>query len=210
MFKEPKVLILDNYDSFTWNLLQLVKEAGHACDVVRSDNELPKDIDTYTHLIISPGPGHAAEYTRLLSVNDWWGSRPLLGVCLGMQALAIADGQSLVNLDLVRHGAIGLISRSEPSVLFEGLPWSFKAGLYHSWAVASLTSSSNFVITARDEEGVIMAMDHKKMPWSGVQFHPESIMTEHRLQIVSNFIRFTGKTRNHELPQDRLPEVASE
>jgi anthranilate synthase/aminodeoxychorismate synthase-like glutamine amidotransferase len=187
-----RILILDNYDSFTYNL---VHEIGRICPDAKVDVVLNDKIETeaclnYDCVFLSPGPGIPEEAGQLLNViKVCAGKIPLLGVCLGHQALAIAHNGSLINLDKVFHGiSFPMNCVVNNSVLFHDVPQGFEAGRYHSWVINESDLDESFIITARDNDGNIMAIEDAKRRIFGVQFHPESIMTPNGKQILFNFL----------------------
>ncbi|MCU0434751.1 MAG: aminodeoxychorismate/anthranilate synthase component II [Bacteroidia bacterium] len=186
-----RILVFDNYDSFTYNLVHLVETLTDApVDVVRND-ELPlEEAEAYSHIILSPGPGIPEEAGALLPlIERYAGRKNMLGVCLGHQAIAQALGAKLINLGKVFHGVATPVSTLDnPGYLFEGIPHTFLAGRYHSWVVDESSMPSSLRITARDESGQIMAFEHESGKLAGVQFHPESILTEHGALLMCNFL----------------------
>lgn len=185
-----KVLIVDNYDSFTYNLFHYISSLGVGVDVLRNDAldfELIKS--DYSHLILSPGPGLPEESVNLLEVIERFHStKPILGVCLGMQALAISFGGTLKNQDAVKHGVQEQVFVHGKSQLFHEIPNRFNVGLYHSWKVDRKNIPNCFELIAVSEHQVAMAIQHKELPLFGVQFHPESILSEYGLQLLKNFL----------------------
>lgn len=186
-----RVLVIDNYDSFTFNLVHLIEKvsAEVKVDVVRNDEIDFQVILNYDGVVLSPGPGIPQEAGRLLDVIGMLrGKLPIFGVCLGHQAIGFSDGASLINLEKVFHGVATKISVVEDdTILLRHVPSVFQAGRYHSWVIDGAVSKG-FRITARDEEGNVMAMESKEERLYGVQFHPESIMTEYGEQIMRNFL----------------------
>lgn len=186
-----RILVFDNYDSFTYNLVHMVETLTDAqVDVVRND-QLPLDAaEVYSHIILSPGPGIPEEAGTLLPlIKHYAGRKNILGVCLGHQAIAEALGGKLINLGNVFHGVATPISTAEnPGYLFRDVPPRFLAGRYHSWVVDESTLPASLRITARDDSGQIMAFEHAAYKLAGVQFHPESILTEHGALILRNFL----------------------
>ena len=184
-----KTVIIDNYDSFTYNLSHLVKELGADVTVLRNDRfELPQ-LAEYDKIILSPGPGIPSEAGLLLDVILYYSSRkPMLGVCLGHQAIGEAFGATLTNLTDVFHGVATpcRISTSDP--IFKGLPGEITVGRYHSWVVAKEGLPSCLEITALSDEGQIMALCHRDYPIFGIQFHPESVLTPQGRAIIGNFL----------------------
>jgi anthranilate synthase component II len=180
------VLLLDNFDSFTYNLYDYISELGYEVEVVRNDAlDLPT-LDKYSHIIISPGPGLPRDAGCAMQVIEQSVGRiPILGVCLGMQALGLHFGEHLYNLEQVRHGIQTTCKQMNSEVLFHGLPENFNVGLYHSWALE--IKGNQLKPVAISAEGVIMAIESLENKCFGVQFHPESIMTPFGKQILRNF-----------------------
>lgn len=185
------ILILDNYDSFTYNLVHLVEDiTGKKPDVYRNDEIPIDDINEYDAIILSPGPGIPNEAGILKKViKTYAGVKPMFGVCLGLQAITEVFGGKLENLEEVFHGvATEMEVTKENTVLFNGIPPKFNAARYHSWIASSKNFPTALAITAVDEDGSIMAFEHTIYPIMAVQFHPESILTPDGKQIVANFI----------------------
>jgi anthranilate synthase component 2 len=184
------VLLLDNHDSFTWNLHHLLEPHVGRVDVVFNDAITVEEAARYDRIVLSPGPGLPAEagiMPELLS--KLMPTHPILGVCLGMQAMVEACGGTLFNQPAVRHGvALPCIPEEPCDPLFAGLPQRFPVGLYHSWAADPATLPSTLRITARSAEGIIMALRHTTFPSCGVQFHPESVMTPLGGWMISNWL----------------------
>jgi anthranilate synthase component 2 len=186
-----KIMVLDNYDSFTYNLVHILKEiTGGTVDVHRNDTISVEDAGMYDKIIISPGPGvpDEAGITKEL-IGRYGSSKSILGVCLGCQAIAETFGGSLINLDKVYHGVksdIKVLDKSDN--IFNELPERFEAGRYHSWVVNSKDLPSCLKVTATDDEGMIMALAHKEYDVKGVQFHPESVMTPNGKKILANWL----------------------
>lgn len=186
-----KLLVLDNYDSFTYNLVHLIdKIAKVDIDVFRNDKISVDRIAEYDKVVLSPGPGIPEEAGILKEViSKQYKQVPMLGVCLGHQAIGEVFGGKLVNLDRVHHGVATEIEMVKNDYLFTGLPKSFMVGRYHSWVIDSLGEDSGFEITAVDGNGEIMAIAHKEYDIRGVQFHPESILTEYGEELMSNWLK---------------------
>lgn len=185
------ILLLDNYDSFTYNLVHLMREIGNCrLTVLRNDALSVEEARQFDKIVLSPGPGIPEEAGILLPlIRAFLSEKPMLGVCLGHQAIAQAAGADLVNLSTVYHGVATQMNLSaDPGFLFSGVPESFRAGRYHSWAVKNDTLPAEFQITVTDADGEIMGFQHRQFPVAGVQFHPESIMTEHGATMLKNFI----------------------
>jgi anthranilate synthase component 2 len=185
-----RLLILDNYDSFTYNLVHLVEKHIHyPFAVYKNDAITIEAAQQYSRILLSPGPGLPSEagimphLLKALPLNT-----PVLGVCLGMQAIAEATHSPLKNLNTVFHGVATPIHLCEPDPLFLHCPPTFNAGRYHSWVIDEDGLSPDLKITARDDQGLIMAVRHHHRPWCGVQFHPESILSAHGDQIIANWL----------------------
>ena len=185
-----KILVFDNYDSFTYNLVHAVKKLGYNdVEVHRNDKITLGDIARFDKIILSPGPGIPSESGILLDViRTYAPSRSILGVCLGEQAIAEAFGGTLINLSEVHHGISSMVDVLEKDVLFDGLPKRIEVGRYHSWAAEKTTLPECLTITAVDEEGMIMALAHKEYDVRGVQFHPESVLTPDGEQMLKNWL----------------------
>lgn len=190
-----KILVFDNYDSFTYNLVHLVEKITHTrVDVFRNDQLPLEKVEDYDKIILSPGPGIPEEAGLLLPlIRAYASSKSILGVCLGHQAIGEAFGGQLTNLSAVYHGVAtpvmtGKKNNLAVSPLFNGLPDQFMVGRYHSWIVNEETFPAELEITARDEQGFIMALQHKTYDIQGVQFHPESVLTPEGEQILRNWL----------------------
>jgi anthranilate synthase component 2 len=185
------VLIIDNYDSFTYNLVHLVNEIGLQCEVWRNDQFAIDDVDAFDKIILSPGPGIPSEAGLLLQVIEKYApTKSIFGVCLGQQAIAEAFGGRLYNLNQPMHGiATPILVTDEQEKLFAGLPKTFKVGRYHSWVVDEKAIPDVLTVTAIDEaDNSAMALRHKTYDVRGVQFHPESILTEFGKEMMKNWI----------------------
>lgn len=190
-----KLLIIDNYDSFTYNLVHYIEEAlGYDVDVLRNDEIDLEEIATYDCFVLSPGPGLPNEAGILNAlIHRFSSEKKILGVCLGMQAIAECFGGNLRNLDQVYHGvATPIYLLAEDKALFAGLPTTFNVGRYHSWVVDKEGFPAELEITSEDENGLIMSIRHKSLPIHAVQFHPESILTEHGKEMIFNFLSENG------------------
>jgi anthranilate synthase component 2 len=185
-----RLLILDNYDSFTYNLVHLVEKVMDApFDVVQNDAIGLEEINNYDKILLSPGPGLPSEAGIMPSLlKQYSGHKSILGVCLGFQAIGQHFGCPLKNLDTVFHGLATPIQVIEKDVLFENCPAIFHAGRYHSWVIDEKTVSPDLVVTAVDERGLIMAGRHKIYDVRGVQFHPESVLSEYGETIIRNWL----------------------
>ena len=186
----PNILVIDNYDSFTFNLVHLLHECGHDATVWRNDKFALADVAAFDKILLSPGPGIPEEAGLLLDViKEYGSSKSILGICLGQQAIAEVYGGTLYNLSKPVHGtatALHITDTEEP--IFSGLPQSFPVGRYHSWAVSREGFPDTLHITAEDESGVIMALSHKTLDVKGLQFHPESVLTEHGKEMIANWL----------------------
>jgi anthranilate synthase component 2 len=187
-----KILVFDNYDSFTYNLVHLVEKILHQkVDVYRNDQIPLEKVKEYDKIILSPGPGIPEEAGLLLPlIKEYAAAKSILGVCLGHQAIGQAFGGKLINLSTVYHGVatpVQVINRDKP--LFNGLPDEFEVGRYHSWVVSEEGFPKELEITARDSNNFIMALQHKTYDVQGVQFHPESVLTPRGEEILRNWLK---------------------
>ena len=184
-----KIVIIDNYDSFTYNLSHLVKELGAEVSVVRNDEFELEALDAFDKIILSPGPGIPSEAGLLLEViRHYAGRKPILGVCLGHQAIGEVFGGKLTNLSTVFHGVATEGSQLGNDYLFDGLPERITMGRYHSWVVDREGWPEALEVTALSDEGQVMALRHREMDIHGIQFHPESVLTPDGRTILENFI----------------------
>jgi anthranilate synthase component II len=187
-----RILVFDNYDSFTYNLVHLVENIlGERVDVFRNDQISLEDIGVYDKIILSPGPGIPSEAGLLQPlIRRYASEKSILGVCLGHQAIGEVFGGTLINLKEVYHGVATTMMKDTTvrSKLLEGLPETFEAGRYHSWVVSTEGFPDDLEITARDEQGMIMGLQHKKYDVQGVQFHPESVLTPLGEKILKNWV----------------------
>jgi len=193
-----KILVFDNYDSFTYNLVHLVQKiVKDKLDVFRNDQIALEKVKEYDKIILSPGPGVPEEAGLLLPlIKEYASSKSILGVCLGHQAIGEAFGGSLVNLSTVYHGVstpVKIVKRETSNVkastdLFASLPDCIEVGRYHSWIVSEENFPEELEITARDENGYIMGLQHKTYDVQGVQFHPESVLTPDGETIIRNWL----------------------
>lgn len=184
-----KIVIIDNYDSFTYNLSHLVKEMGADVTVFRNDQFSLDSLEDFDKIILSPGPGIPSEAGLLLDViRTYAGKKPMLGVCLGHQAIGEAFGGRLENLSDVFHGVATPCHIITDSPLFQGLAKDITIGRYHSWVVSREAFPECLEITAVSDEGQVMALQHRQMPIYGIQFHPESVLTPEGKEIIKNYI----------------------
>lgn len=186
-----KILVIDNYDSFTYNLVHYIENiTGEKPTVFRNDEISLEDVNQYDKILLSPGPGIPEEAGICLDViRKYSPTKSILGVCLGHQAIAEAFGGSLINLDTVYHGVssyIDIVAPEDP--LYNDIPGRLEVGRYHSWVVAKDDLPESIKITALDESGLIMGLSHKKFNVRGVQYHPESVLTENGMKMIENWI----------------------
>ncbi|NML70874.1 aminodeoxychorismate/anthranilate synthase component II [Chryseobacterium sp. RP-3-3] len=189
--EQLKVLVFDNYDSFTYNLVQIIERIlDQKVDVVRNDKITLEEIGKYDKIILSPGPGIPEEAGILLDlIREYAPTKSILGVCLGQQAIAEAFGGNLINLSEIFHGvATSAELVKENTKIFKNLASGMEVGRYHSWAVNPEGFPEELEITAVDKDGMIMALQHKTYDVHGVQFHPESILTPDGEVIIRNFL----------------------
>ena len=185
-----KTVIIDNYDSFTYNLAHLVKELGAEVDVLRNDKFELEELEKYDKIILSPGPGIPEEAGLLLEViRTYAGRKPMLGVCLGEQAIGQVFGGKLTNLSEVFHGIQTNVKIKNKDYIFDGLPTEIPVGRYHSWVVDADGFPEELVVTAISPEGQIMALKHREYDVHGIQFHPESVLTPDGKQIIGNWLK---------------------
>ena len=184
-----KIAIIDNYDSFVYNLSHLLKELGAEVTVKRNDQFRLEELEEFDKILLSPGPGVPEEAGLLLDViRRYAGKKPILGVCLGEQAIGEVYGGKLTNLDEVFHGIQSPVTLTATDYLFEGLPSTIQVGRYHSWVVDQKDFPDCLEVTAVSEEGYIMALRHRTLDVRGVQFHPESVLTPEGKQMLGNWI----------------------
>ena len=185
-----KLLILDNYDSFTYNLVQLIEKTSKVeYEVHKNDKITLKKVNEFDKILLSPGPG-IPENAGILKdlIRMYAPTKPILGVCLGLQAIGEVFGAKLINLATVFHGVATEINLVAEDSLFAHCPNRFVAGRYHSWTVDPESITNDLIVTALDDEQCIMALRHVKFDVKGVQFHPESFLTEYGEQIIRNWI----------------------
>ena len=184
-----KIVIIDNYDSFTYNLSHLIKSLGAEVDVVRNDQFELADLEPYSKMVLSPGPGIPSEAGLLLDViRTYAGRKPMLGVCLGHQAIGEAFGAQLENLSEVFHGVATPCHIVADDPIFSGIDRDITVGRYHSWVVSREGLPECLEITAVSDEGQIMAMRHREMNIRGIQFHPESVLTPDGRKMLQNWL----------------------
>ncbi len=186
-----KVLLLDNYDSFTFNLFQLVGEiCGNVPDVFRNDKIAMEEIEKYDKILLSPGPGLPSEAGIMPEVvREFAATKSILGVCLGHQCVAETFGAKLENMERVCHGfGMNTLVKSADEILFQGVPKEFQSGRYHSWMVSPEDLPDCLEVTATDDDERIMALRHRVLDVRGVQFHPESVLTPEGVTILRNWL----------------------
>ena len=184
-----KVVIIDNYDSFTYNLSHLIKSLGAEVTVVRNDQFELQDLESFNKIVLSPGPGIPSEAGLLLDViHTYAGKKPILGVCLGHQAIGEVFGGKLVNLSDVFHGVATPCHIVADDPIFSGLERDITIGRYHSWVVSNEDLPECLEVTAVSDEGQIMALRHKSLNIRGIQFHPESVLTPDGKKMIQNWL----------------------
>ena len=190
---ERKILVIDNYDSFVFNLVQYLQQLGAHCTVVRNDEVKISEADKYDGVLISPGPGTPEAAGVSVELVKYCAEKkiPLLGVCLGHQVIAVAYGATVSRAPELLHGKTSVVSHSNKSVL-ENIPSPITATRYHSLAIEKDTLPTELEIIGQTVSGVVMAIQHKTLPISGVQFHPESVLTEHGYQMIGNWLEICG------------------
>ena len=187
-----KILVIDNYDSFTYNLVHYIEsDDNYTVDVFRNDEITLEEVDRYDTIVLSPGPGLPKDAGILEDlIKKYAPTKKILGVCLGMQAIGEVFGGTLINLDKVYHGVATPIEvLDKEDVLYRNLPHQFNVGRYHSWVVDSKDFPEALKVTSKEEHGQIMSLKHRKYNVYGVQYHPESILTENGKEILLNFLK---------------------
>ena len=190
-----KILVVDNYDSFVFNLVQYLQQLGAECTVVRNDAVAAEDAANYDGVLISPGPGVPEKAGVSVAMIKFCATKkiPLFGVCLGHQAIGVAFGATVSRAPELLHGKTSLVHHHQQGV-FEGLPSPFTATRYHSLCVERDTVGADLEITGATESGIVMSMRHRTLPIEGVQFHPESVLTEHGHRMLANWLTMCGDT----------------
>ena len=184
-----KIVIIDNYDSFTYNLSHLIKEIGAEVTVIRNNQFTLNQLERFDKIVLSPGPGIPSEAGLLLDViKTYKGRKPILGICLGHQAIGEVFGGTLENLSDVFHGVATEGTQFSNDYIFDSLPKRITMGRYHSWVVSRENFPTCLEVTAVSDEGQIMALKHKNYDIHGIQFHPESVLTPEGKTILRNFI----------------------
>ena len=187
-----KILVLDNYDSFTYNLVHIIAELGYKdqMDIYRNDKIPLEEVAQYDKILLSPGPGLPSEAGIMQAlIEKYAATKSIFGVCLGHQGIAEVFGAKIYNMEEVLHGvATKIIVKEKTESLFKGITDDFMATRYHSWSVKPESMTTDLEVTAVDEKGEIMALRHKEFDVRGVQFHPESILTEHGKVMIKNWL----------------------
>ena len=201
-----RILVVDNYDSFVFNLVQYLQQLGAECTVVRNDEVTAEVADSYDGILISPGPGtpEAAGVSTAMIKRCAEISKPLLGVCLGHQAIGVAFGATVSRAPELLHGKTSVVSHNNTGVLSE-IPTPFVATRYHSLAIEEKTLPQEIEVTGRSESGVVMSIRHTTLPIHGVQFHPESVMTEHGYQMLGNWLVECGDSEGRKKSEGLSP-----
>lgn len=189
-----KILVLDNYDSFTYNLVHILRANGLQPDVIRNDKITVEAVKTFDKILLSPGPGIPDEAGIMKAVIREYGpTKSILGICLGHQGIAEVYGAQLFNIPQVLHGVTSVAEVCDAEeYLFHGIPKKFQATHYHSWAVQPDSVKSQLRVTAVNSEGLIMAIRHTQYDVRGVQFHPESVMTPEGSKMILNWLQHTS------------------
>ena len=195
-----KILVFDNYDSFTYNLVQIIEQIiGEKVDVFRNDQIPLENIEKYDKIILSPGPGIPEEAGILLElIKKYAPTKSIFGVCLGQQAIAEAFGGSLINLSEIYHGVATESNQIKEHSIFKNLPKTLEVGRYHSWAVNPENFPEELEITSIDNNGMIMSLKHKTYDVHAVQYHPESILTPNGREILENFLKSDAESQKTE------------
>ena len=185
-----KVAVIDNYDSFTYNLVHYLEDLGAKVTVFRNDEFDLQELESFLKILLSPGPGIPDEAGLLKqAVKHFASTKSILGICLGQQAIGEVFGGSLINLEKVYHGVATKVKQEvNDEELFKDIPAEFEVGRYHSWVVSNDGFPEELEITSKDENGQIMSLRHKKLDLKGVQFHPESVLTPHGKTILKNWL----------------------
>ena len=184
-----KIVIIDNYDSFTYNLSHLIKELGADVTVYRNDKFQMEQLEAFDKIVLSPGPGIPSEAGLLLDViKAYAGKKPILGVCLGHQAIGESFGGKLTNLSQVYHGVATPSTITVKDYIFEGLPEKIEIGRYHSWVVDNAGFPECLEVTSVSDEGYVMSLRHKEYDIRGIQYHPESVLTPEGKTILKNWL----------------------
>jgi anthranilate synthase component 2 len=189
--KKQRILVIDNYDSFVYNIVHYLKELGCTVEVVRNDRFELSILESFDRIVLSPGPGIPSEAGKLMEAIAYLKTLvnpiPVLGVCLGHQAIAESFGDQLLNLTTVFHGLSSMIKVDTSHPIYRGLETEIQVGRYHSWVIAG-SEGTGLIVSATDAQGTIMSFSHESLPFTGVQYHPESVLTPDGYQILTNWI----------------------
>lgn len=208
MVRMPRILVVDNYDSFVYNLVQYLQQLQADTTVLRNDEVTPDQVSEYDGVLLSPGPGTPEEAGACVEiVKQKGGEVPIFGVCLGLQAIGVAYGGVVGRADELLHGKTSQVFHEGAGVL-AGLPSPFTATRYHSLAIAQDSVPDELQVTARTEAGVIMAARHRDLPVEGVQFHPESVLTEGGHRMLANWLQICGDPSAVERSAGMAPVVS--
>lgn len=184
-----KIAVIDNYDSFTYNLVHYLDDLGAEVTVFRNDEFELKELESFEKILLSPGPGIPDEAGLLKEVIKTYAkTKSILGVCLGLQAIGEVFGGTLTNLEKVYHGVATKVSKTEDDFIFNNLPNEMEVGRYHSWVISNKNFPQNLIITSTDANGQIMSVKHSVYDVRGVQYHPESVLTPHGKKILENWL----------------------
>lgn len=188
--KKMKIVVIDNYDSFTYNLVHYLEDLDAEVTVFRNDEFELEELEAFDKIVLSPGPGIPEEAGLLKAViKKYAPNKSIFGVCLGLQAIGEVFGGKLINLDKVYHGVATQVTQIEEDFIFQDLPKITEVGRYHSWVVANENLPEELIITSIDENGQIMSMKHKTYDVRGVQYHPESVLTPNGKKILENWLK---------------------
>tara|TARA_Y100001933_G_scaffold239344_1_gene263813 strand:+ start:1917 stop:2489 length:573 start_codon:yes stop_codon:yes gene_type:complete len=187
-----KVLIIDNKDSFTYNLYHYVEQFAKYVDVYRANSLSLQKVGNYDKIIFSPGPGLPSEHEIMFKILDVYKeNKSILGICLGHQAIAEYFGCSLFNLNKVKHGVSSKLTICGNSIIFKNVPSNIQIGHYHSWVISHQNIPNSIIVTSVNTDNLIMSIEHKKYDIMGLQFHPESIMTDYGLLMLKNWVNYS-------------------
>ncbi len=187
--QNSKILVIDNYDSFTYNLVHYLEDLNCDVTVYRNDEFDLEEIESFDKIVLSPGPGIPDEAGLLKDVIKTYAStKSILGICLGQQAIGEVFGASLINLEKVYHGVATKITITENDTLFTKIPTEIEVGRYHSWVIDKNTFPDDLIVTSKDENGEIMSIKHRTLDIKAVQFHPESILTPFGKKMLENWL----------------------
>ena len=184
-----KIAVIDNYDSFTYNLVHYLEDLNANVTVFRNDEFELNELEKFDKILLSPGPGIPDEAGLLKDViKKYASSKSIFGVCLGLQAIGEVFGGTLTNLEKVYHGVATKVTKTEDDFIFNNLPNEFEVGRYHSWVVSNENLPADLIVTSTDENGQIMSMKHANFDIRGVQYHPESVLTPYGKKILENWL----------------------